>query len=281
MLKKWKINACFILFMALSMTYCCPIGLTEPSKNYDNPAYTQRELNDQSIMAILWMQTSAEYRALCYQAYNVADLELERALAIRKSNDKKPMAIIVDCDDTVLQDGSAQAYYIGTDKKYNSHDWEAWVAQAKAEAVPGAVEFLNKAVNNGVTVFYIPNRNKATELEGTLKNLKKEGFPMVDKEHVLLKTDSSNKQKRFDQVAQRYNVIMFIGDNVEDMPIGAKGKITARRNGIVDENKGLFGTKYIVLPNPMYGGWESSFVKNYYSLSAEQKDSVRRARLER
>lgn len=269
-----------VLCLLVSLTYSSPIVSAATTGIDNNRPYTQKELNDQNIMAILWVQTSAEYRALCYQAYNVANLELDRILAHRKKKDK-PMAIIVDCDNTILQDSPAQASYIGTDKQYNSRDWEAWVAQARAEAVPGAVEFLNKAAKNNVSVFYIPNRKETTELTGTMENLKKAGFPMVDKEHLLLNNDRGNKQRRFDIVAQNYNIVMYVGDNVEDMPIGAKGQITARRNGLVDEHKRLFGTKFIVLPNPMYGGWESSFVKSYYSLSPQQKDAVRRARLER
>ena len=51
------------------------------------------------IMSTLWQTTSAEYRALAYQAYNIARLRLDEDLKIKRTQKR---AIIVDADETVL-----------------------------------------------------------------------------------------------------------------------------------------------------------------------------------
>jgi predicted secreted acid phosphatase len=55
----------------------------------------------------------------------------------------------------------------------------------------------------------------------------------------------------------------------------------AKRNRIVDEHKRYFGTKFILLPNPMYGDWESNLAKKYRKLPAEQRIALRKAALKR
>ena len=67
-------------------------------------ASTTQDLNEQLVMATLWMQTSAEFRALCYQAFNLARINLDSFLDSHKS--AKPVAVIVDADETVI-DNSA------------------------------------------------------------------------------------------------------------------------------------------------------------------------------
>ena len=46
--------------------------------------YTTKDLNEQLVMATLWMQASAEYRALCYQSFNLAKMLLDAHLAAKK-----------------------------------------------------------------------------------------------------------------------------------------------------------------------------------------------------
>lgn len=52
-------------------------------------------------------------------------------------------------------------------------------------------------------------------------------------------------------------------------------KDNAQRRQFVDQNKQLFGTKFIVLPNPSYGDWESGMAKGYYSLTPQGKLDAR------
>ncbi len=236
------------------------------------------ELNQQNVLAVLWANSSAEYRALCYQCYNLAAVQLQKAIDNHKKNDK-PLAVVVDCDNTVLFDGPFQAYLIESGKSYNSKDWAQYVNEANLMPIPGALEFLQFAAKNNCEVFYVPNRKMKTEFEGTVKNLKKFNFPFVDERHLLLRTDSSNKQIRFNEISNTHNIVLFIGDNLNDMPIGTNINDGKKRIQITDSRKTEFGSKFIILPNPMYGGWENSLTENYMKLTPNQKRMLRKALL--
>src|SRR5690349_16454793 len=62
--------------------------------------------NEYQVGAILWTQSSAEYRALAYQAFSLARLRLDQARAVRSA---KPPAVVVDIDETVLDNSRFQA----------------------------------------------------------------------------------------------------------------------------------------------------------------------------
>jgi 5'-nucleotidase (lipoprotein e(P4) family) len=146
--------------------------------------------------------------------------------------------------------------------------------------MPGATDFLNAVAAKGVQVFYVTNRDEAG-LNGTITNLRKLGYPYVDTTHVLVKTTSSNKQIRFDAITKDFNVVCYLGDNANDLPIGTYHKDQAERNALVDQHKAEFGTKLIALPNPVYGDWEGVLAKGYWGLSAKGKDEARKATLDR
>lgn len=238
----------------------------------------QHDLNQQNVLAVLWANESAEYRAICYQCYNLATVQLKDAISKHKKKDK-PLAVVVDCDDTILYDGPFQAYLIESGKSYNSKDWAQYVSEANLTPVPGALEFLQFAAKNKCEVFYVPNRKMKTELDGTVRNLKKFNFPFVDEAHMLLRTDSSDKRIRFNEIKKTHNIVLFIGDNLNDMPIGTDIKDGKKRIEITDSHKNEFGTKFIILPNPMYGGWENSLADNYTQLPPNRKRVLRKALL--
>ncbi|KYH35052.1 lipoprotein E precursor [Clostridium tepidiprofundi DSM 19306] len=242
--------------------------------------YTQKDLNEQLVMATDWVQTSAEYRALCYQAYNMGKIIVDENVANYKKGDK-PLAIVTDIDETILDNSAYDAGHIGHNDSYNGKTWSEWVNTEKAKAMPGSVEFLKYAADKGVTIFYMSNRKEATGLKATINNLKALGFPYADNEHMSLKTDTSNKQPRRDAVTKDYNVILYMGDNVNDFPIDTYHKNMHDRNELVDQNKGNFGTKFIMLPNPLYGDWEGALSKNsYWGLNSAEKDAARKAVLD-
>ncbi|WP_314621006.1 hypothetical protein [uncultured Selenomonas sp.] len=70
---------------------------------------TELQLADAEKMALLWMRTSAEYRALCYQGYNMALAEIARVQANPAVRSGKPLAIVLDCDETVTDNTRAMA----------------------------------------------------------------------------------------------------------------------------------------------------------------------------
>lgn len=234
-------------------------------------------LREHSVQAVNWQQTSGEYRALAYQAYHLAKLSLDHIL--QKTHGEKPLAIVTDIDETVLDNSPYNAKLIEEDKEYNSTSWKAWGLLKQAEAVPGAKEFFNYAVSKNVAVFYISNR-KVNQVPETLKNLKAHGFPMADEEHILLRGKVSGKEPRRKQVEKSHKIVMLLGDNLSDFAAYFDDASMAKRNALTDENSALFGTKFIVLPNPMYGDWENKGIyKGRYNWSPAQKDSLRKAAL--
>lgn len=74
--------------------------------------------------AVLWQQTSGEYRALCFQAYNFSRLSLKEALWADTS--KKPNCVIVDIDETVLDNSAFQGHEIKKGLSYAPEDWTEW-----------------------------------------------------------------------------------------------------------------------------------------------------------
>lgn len=225
-------------------------------------------------MGLLWMRTSAEYRALAYQGYNVAMNAVKMAVT-DPSHQRKPLAIVLDADETVVDNTKLMGESIvNGNGRFDAPWWRQAVHQGKSQAMPGAVEFLNEVHKQGVEIFYVSNRYAPVNLDVTIQNFKELGFPSVDKDHVLLFEKDSDKQPRFDMIAKKYYVIVYMGDNAGDFPIGTKGKTLAERNAIIDNHKEDFGTTFVVFPNPAYGSWVSELAKGYQNLSPEEQKQV-------
>ena len=226
------------------------------------------------MMGLLWMRTSAEYRALAYQGYNVAMNAVKMAVT-DPSHQRKPLAIVLDADETVVDNTKLMGESIANGNgRFDAPWWRQAVHQGKSQAMPGAVEFLNEVHKQGVEIFYVSNRYAPVNLDVTIQNFKELGFPSVDKDHVLLFEKDSDKQPRFDMIAKKYYVVVYMGDNAGDFPIGTKGKTLAERNAIIDAHKEDFGTTFVIFPNPAYGSWVSSLAKGYQNLSLEEQKQV-------
>lgn len=274
-----KINGKFRLAVMVIVVVGLITGCTTTSNKSATPEqYTTRDLNEQLVMATLWVQTSAEFRALSYQSFNLARMRLHTFLASYSGS--KPVAIIVDADETVIDNSDYEAFLIGQDFGYSSKTWTPWMAAAKARVMPGAVEFLNYAKDKGVETFYVTNR-KMVGYDGTEKNLKALGFPYVDKKHLLLREKTSDKQPRRDMVEKDYTVALLMGDNLNDFLSVFRKKSIADRFAEVDKIHKKWGKKFIVLPNPMYGEWEGAIYKGNWGASAAEKDQMRKDHLER
>ena len=216
---------------------------------------------DTETMGLLWMRTSAEYRALAYQGYNVA-MNLVKMAVADPSHQRKPLAIVLDADETVVDNTKLMGESIANGNgRFDAPWWRAAVHKGESRAMPGAVEFLNEVHKQGVEIFYVSNRYAPVNYDATVQNFKELGFPSVDKDHVLLFEKDSDKQPRFDAIAKKYSVVLYMGDNAGDFPIGTKGKTLAERNGIIDAHKEDFGTTFVVFPNPAYGSWVSALAK--------------------
>ncbi len=229
--------------------------------------------NDQFVMAIAFQQKAAEYRALCYQAYNVARLQIERDMAAIRTD--KPRAVILDIDETVLDNSPFAVRLIRQGGAYPK-GWSVWVDEAKAIPVPGALEFLKWADSNGIRIFYVSNRDHR-QLDATMKNLAAFGFPQNQKDHVLLKTERSGKEPRRQQVMTNHHVAVLIGDNLNDFADVFEKKNVDDRFAETDRWRDAWGSKFIVLPNPGYGDWEGALFDYNWNLSIEEKNKIRKA----
>ncbi|MBN3908285.1 MAG: 5'-nucleotidase, lipoprotein e(P4) family [Nostoc sp. NMS1] len=274
-----------------------PVLLLSQLQQDTQVGISNRQLNEQSMLAVNWVQQSGEYRALTYQAFNIAKLTFDTA---KLKNITRP-TIIVDIDETVLDNSPYQAGLLDTNNGFEITTWNQWIKEEKAKAVPGAVEFVNYVNKNGGKVFFISNRDeksakdaKSNDLKiATINNLKSVGFTGVNGETVLLKgeftqkigdKENTSKQWRVEAVkngnadGKRYTVIALIGDNLNDFD-ETIGRNNQQRRDHVDNNrqnygilhiaKGIVKPAYIAIPNPMYGNWETGM----YSPQAFKKQS--------
>jgi len=260
------------IFLALLVS----CGLFSCQNTENKPAETQNP-NEHLVMSTLWYQRASECRALYYQAFNMAKMSLDKQLA-NSTNSPKPKAVIVDIDETVLDNSPFETNSIRTAKTFTPAAWKEWVDKAEARATPGSLEFLNYAKSKGVETFYISNRDtSATAI--SLKNLQKLGFPFADKDHILLKSNTSIKTIRRNLVSKTHEILILAGDNVGDFDEFLEDRSENYGFSKVDKMKNQFGNRFIVLPNPMYGSWEKQVLKSDKKLSPLEKEILRKKRL--
>ncbi|MBK5354632.1 5'-nucleotidase, lipoprotein e(P4) family [Pseudomonas sp. TH41] len=206
--------------------------------------------------AVAWKQTAAEFEALYYQGFNVARMQLDRALQAHKAGDR-PLAIISDVDDTVLNSNSYWGYMINANKEFfDDTAWDKWVAENGPVATPGAVDFLSYAQSKGVEVFYVTSRDQGEKtFEYALANLRKNNLPFADEKHLTVYRESSNKEPRQSEIAKDYDVVVMLGDNLNDFKRKYYVADVKQRNSLMTEDKEQFGRKFIIFPNPTDGHW--------------------------
>ena len=234
------------------------------SRDISNP-------NEHIVMAVVYQQTAAEYRALCYQAYNLAHFMLDRDLDNKKIN--MPRCVVLDIDETILDNSPYEAKCI-LEKLIYPNKWEDWITKASARPVPGALDFLKYARSNGVEVYFVTNR-KENERESTVDNLKSAGFNAVDADHLLMRGDISSKEIRRAKIKETRHISLLFGDNLADFSDAFDGKLSVQdRFNAVEKLKKEFGTRFIVLPNAMYGDWEGAVYDGNFSLP----DSIKKVK---
>lgn len=255
-------------FVLSALFICAPALVAQQAAPAPTPTPTD---NEYQVGALVWTQTSGEWRALCYQSFLLARMMLDQDLKTNK-NKKQQRAIVVDVDETVLDNSPHQAWLVLNHAPFTQPIWAAWTGSAQAAPIPGAVEFLRYADTKGVRVFYITNRAE-TERAGTEANLKQVGFPNVSSETVLLRGDVSTKEPRRKKVAEQYRIVLLMGDNLNDFAEVFEKRAVADRLAAVEQNKTLFGTRFIMLPNALYGAWEDAI---YTGLQPGETRAARR-----
>jgi 5'-nucleotidase (lipoprotein e(P4) family) len=230
--------------------------------------------------AVLWQQTSGERRALSYQAFALARLMLDRDLRMNR-RDRKPRAVIVDLDETILDNSRYEGMLLQHRVNYDQKTWTEWCNHAEATAVPGSVEFLRYASSRGVKVFYITNRNDGQK-QGTATNLKKLGFPNVNDQTLLVQTDlkNSTKEPRRQSVSAKFRIVLLMGDDLNDFSdVFENSRTVESRMAAADRYQEEFGKRFIMLPNPMYGNWENAIYGYNFKLTEAEKAEKRRSLL--
>jgi 5'-nucleotidase (lipoprotein e(P4) family) len=233
-------------------------------------------VSEQAVMATLYQQRSAEFRAMSYQAFNLARLMLERDL--RDDNINSPRAIIVDIDETLLDNSPHSAKCIENQTSYPDY-WDEWCELAIAKPLPGAVEFLTLARNYGVSIYYITNRREHLK-EATMRNMRELGFPMIEDKYMMFRTAEAGKETRRMAVARNHHVTMLIGDNLNDFAEVFESKSVEDRARVTDSLRFEFGRRFIVLPNAMYGEWEGALYDYNFAISDSAKMAIRKQWLE-
>ena len=248
---------CFVLLS----TGC---GATLP-----NSPGTPSRASDDRLDAILWQTTSAEYRVLAESIYAAAKMHLERALADRqwtalpeqKNNFQNlPPAVIMDIDETVIDTRGFQSLLVKNRARFSTAAWRQWLSQNQPAAVPGAVEFISFAESRGVTVFFVTNRDYATE-PATRNHLTANRIRLPDHVDTVLSQNERpdwgpDKGSRRQFIAATHRVVMLFGDDLGDFISEYRLSAQARIREALKYNE--WGTKWFMLPNPMYGSWESS-----------------------
>lgn len=253
-----------------------PVAATSP------PAASAALVRDDRLGALLWFQTAAEYRILALSTYSQASAALDRALADPtwtaaveqgEAFSTLPPAVIVDVDETVLDNSPLEARLVLAGRRYNPVDWKEWIETAEAEPIPGALEFARKAAARGVTLFYVTNRAAADEAK-TRQNLIAKGFPVrSDIDAVLTQGERpefvADKASRRAEVAKAFRVLLLVGDDLNDFITGARA-LPEERVAVAERHAAMWGARWFLLPNPDYGSWEKALYGNERGLSEEE-----------
>lgn len=247
-----------------------------------------------NLNAVVWAQTAIEHDLIYREVFRQAGEKLAVALKTPKwdalaKGDRKRLpkgakpAVIVDIDETLLDNSPYQARLLQSGGEYNEATWAAWCQEKAAKPLPGALEFAKLAAKRGVTVFYLSNRAQDLN-EVTLENLREAGFPIAD-ESVFLglgtvvedcEQNGTEKGCRRQLVGRKYRVLMQLGDQLGDF-VDAVANTPDGRRSAAEPYLDWIGERWFVLPNPTYGSWEPALFNNDWSQAA---DARRRAKMD-
>jgi len=209
--------------------------------------------------AVAWRVTSAEREMLYRQAFNIARDRIDSVLrgVGQQKRGKKPLAIISDVDDTVLSSDSYWTRLIASGQQaFDDAMWDEWVRENGPTATPGAVEFTNYAKSRGVEVFYVSQRDQGPDTQQLgVANLRHAGLAFADDAHASFARESSNKEPAQQAIAAKYQVIAYLGDNLNDFRRKYYVKSVAERKALAAEDADRLGRDFILFPNNTDGHW--------------------------
>ena len=194
---------------------------------------------------IRWVTNSSEYQILCEQTYKNAWKSLSKTFYQSDLNS----CIVMDLDETVLDNSKYQIELTKKNESYNPDSWSEWVNLKEAELVPGAKEFIKKIRNTNVKIIFLSNRMEKNQ-QPTMQNMKQLGIfesddifllrkDKQDKKHIR-RNEITNGKGRMNEVGA-LNILAYFGDARHDFPD--------------PDNYFIFGHNMYMFPNPMYGKW--------------------------
>ena len=279
--------------LAIALAACSSTPATAPPPAPATVAPAHDNLN-----AVLWVQRAAEYRANAVSIYRAAADHLDAALAEPDWDALVPAerkrtapaaglapAVILDIDETVLDNSPYQARLVLDGREYDEDTWGQWVEERQAAPVPGVLEFARAAEAKGVTLLYLSNR--AVHLkEATLANLREAGLPVKDDSVFLglgthvegCEQQGSEKLCRRRLAGREYRVLMQFGDQLGDF-VEITANTPEARQALLEEYGDWFGERWWMLPNPTYGSWEPAVFDNAWRAPADARRASKRAAL--
>ena len=282
------------LFAACALAAGCATSASHPAAaviatpSATTPPTGAAPAPDDNLNAVAWTQTAIEHDLIYLQTYRDAQARLLQALAdphwdaLSQTDRVTPLAqlppaVVLDIDETVLDNSPYQARVIKKGGEFNAADWAAWCREERARALPGVVAFTQFAARHGIAVIYISNR--AGDLsQATLANLRKVGLPVSGPNALLglgtlrkgCTQTGTDKGCRRQLVSERYRVLMQFGDQLGDF-IDVPHNTDAGRRKAVAAYLPWIGTRWFVLPNPTYGSWEPALFNNNWREPREQR----------
>ena len=187
---------------------------------------------------VRWVKNSQEYEALCKQIYKQA------SEYIMSLNVKKGQVVVMDLDETVLDNSQYQVELHYKGDTFSMDSWARWVLREEAELVPGAKDFLDILRKKRIQIIFISNRMDE-RVEATKENMKKLGVYHKRDVYLLRKDKADKKDIRREEVYSgtgrmeshgKKDILAFFGDAMGDFPENDTGE-------------------HYMFPNPMYGKW--------------------------
>ncbi len=256
----------FALLSIAALLTSAAAGGQEPAQSNEQ----QRGL----LYADLWVQTSGEYVAACLQTYQFAGDRVEQENKRIRSEEEGlakefrglPPAVVMDLDETVLDNGTYQTFLYLTGKDHSTELFSQFVTDNRASIrlVPGAKDFIARVESLGVPVVYITNRPEGLR-DVTIATLGQWGVNTKGLEDpanlwLLLEVGGeSSKTARRDLVRAKYRIIALVGDQLGDFADEfnpGKDNTPRARSESVYEYRPMWGTRWFILPNPVYGQWQ-------------------------
>ena len=221
------------------------------------------ESGDYFHEALHWSRNSAEHRAIFEQTYRQAITSVE---ALSEGREAGTWAVSLDADETLIDNSTYQLEIGERGEAFGPESWNEWINKMSAPALPGAVIFTRRVKQLGGVIAVVTNR-RTHQCGATAENLQSVGLWF---DVVLCREESGEKEPRWEalqsgsaadwpdaQVSAAWEprsveILVWVGDNIGDFPDQTQDMRTQQAA------LAGFGSRFFVLPNPMYGSWEAN-----------------------